>query len=68
MVRSHGDWVCTRRVWAPGQGTLNDSGTSMATPMTAGIAALVKQAHPGWDGKQIKAAIMNTADASLNAS
>ena len=40
----------------------------MATPMTAGIAAFVKQAHPGWDGKQIRAAIMNTADASLNAS
>lgn len=50
-----------------GTGTLNDSGTSMATPMTAGTAALVKQAHPDWNGKQIKAAIMNTAAASLNA-
>ena len=34
--------------------------------MTAGIAALVKQAHPTWNGAQIKAAIMNTADPSLN--
>jgi minor extracellular serine protease Vpr len=42
------------------------SGTSMACPATAGIAALVKQAHPGWNGLQIKAAIMNTADPSLN--
>ena len=42
------------------------SGTSMACPMTAGIAALVKQVHPGWTGLQIKAAIMNTADRSLN--
>jgi subtilisin family serine protease len=49
-----------------GDGTLVDSGTSMACPMTAGIAALVKQLHPGWNGLQIKAAIMNTADSSLN--
>ena len=38
----------------------------MATPMTAGTAALVKEAHPNWNGAQIKAAIMNTADATLN--
>ena len=50
-----------------GTGTLVDSGTSMACPMTAGIAALVKEVHPGWSGLQIKAAIMNTADSSLNA-
>ena len=42
------------------------SGTSMACPMTAGIAALLKQAHPTWTGVQIKAAIMNTADPVLN--
>ena len=34
--------------------------------MTAGVAALVKQAHPELEGLQIKAAIMNTADPSLN--
>ena len=49
-----------------GTGSAVISGTSMACPMTAGIAALVKQVHPGWDGLQIKAAIMNTADRSLN--
>ena len=49
-----------------GNNSLVDSGTSMACPMTAGIAALVKQMHPSWNGAQIKAAIMNTADPSLN--
>ncbi len=49
-----------------GNGTLVDSGTSMATPMTAGVAALVKQAHPDWQATQIKAAIVNTADPTLN--
>ncbi|HEY4882840.1 MAG TPA: S8 family serine peptidase [Myxococcales bacterium] len=42
------------------------SGTSMACPMTAGIAALVKEAHPSWNGSEIKAAIMNTANPALN--
>ena len=37
------------------------SGTSMASPATAGIAALVKAAHPKWAPLKVKAAIMNTA-------
>jgi subtilisin family serine protease len=52
-------------VVSTGSGTGNDSatisGTSMASPMTAGAAALVEQAHPGWDVDAIKAALMNTA-------
>jgi uncharacterized protein (TIGR03437 family) len=38
-----------------------ESGTSFATPMTAGIAALVRQQNPGLDAFQVKSAIVNTA-------
>ena len=40
------------------------SGTSMATPMTAGAAALVLDANPTWTPEHVKAALMNTANAS----
>jgi subtilisin family serine protease len=57
-------------VASAGVGTGNQpatmSGTSMACPATAGVAALIKQAHPTWNGIQIKAAIVGTADPSLN--
>jgi uncharacterized protein (TIGR03437 family) len=34
-------------------------GTSFATPLTAGAAALVKQAHPGYTAAQVKSALVN---------
>ncbi|MGN7385560.1 S8 family serine peptidase [Sporosarcina sp. SAFN-015] len=37
------------------------TGTSMATPHIAGIAALVKQANPSWDAFDVKVALSNTA-------
>lgn len=37
------------------------SGTSMATPHVAGAAAILKQAHPTWDGERIKRALTTTA-------
>nr|WP_057766978.1 S8 family serine peptidase [Cytobacillus praedii] len=37
------------------------SGTSMATPHIAGIAALIKQANPTWDAFDVKVALSNTA-------
>jgi len=37
------------------------SGTSFSTPLVAGAAALVKQAHPNFTAAQIKSALVNTA-------
>ena len=42
-------------------GYISASGTSMSSPMTAGVVALVKQKNPTWTPSMIRAAIMNTA-------
>jgi len=38
------------------------NGTSMASPMTAGVAALVKSRFPGYTAAQLKSAVVNTGD------
>lgn len=45
-----------------GNGSATMSGTSMAAPHVAGVAALTVQAHPEWTSPQISAAIISTAD------
>jgi uncharacterized repeat protein (TIGR01451 family) len=45
----------------PGGQVLVISGTSMATPHTAGTVALLKQLHPDWSVEELKALLMNGA-------
>jgi uncharacterized repeat protein (TIGR01451 family) len=45
----------------PGGQVLVLSGTSMATPHTAGSLALLRQLHPDWSVEEIKALLMNGA-------
>ncbi|MFJ8856379.1 S8 family serine peptidase [Streptomyces sp. NPDC102437] len=37
------------------------SGTSMATPHVAGVAALLAEKHPDWNGQQLKDGLMSTS-------
>ena len=70
---SYGSWV---DISAPGVGiwslynnhdTATDavasmSGTSMATPLVAGVAALIWSRNPTWDAERVKQQLLETAD------
>ncbi|WP_461069076.1 S8 family serine peptidase [Streptomyces pseudoechinosporeus] len=71
----YGDDALKPEITAPGVGILaarsqytatgsgyymTASGTSMATPHVAGVAALVAAAHPDWTGSRIKDALVST--------
>jgi len=65
---NYGAWVA---LGAPGTSILSlfpsssygtSSGTSMATPMVAGVAALVRAFHPSWSVDQVLTQLVSTAD------
>ena len=62
------DDLSLRCLRASGEEYATISGTSMASPHVAGVAALVKAAHPTFTAVQVKAAILGGVDrlASLN--
>jgi subtilisin family serine protease len=64
-ISAPGVSVKSTAVGTGNQGT-RMSGTSMASPMTAGAAAVVNEAHPAWDTEAIKAALINTAEGSTS--
>jgi subtilisin family serine protease len=59
-VAAPGDTIASAGM-GTGNNVLVISGTSMATPLVAGVSALVKSRHPDWTPLQVKAAVMNTA-------
>ncbi|MDT9591786.1 S8 family serine peptidase [Nocardioides zeae] len=63
-VAAPGDTISSAAVGS-GNGAASLSGTSMAAPVTAGVAALVLAQNPTFTPGEVKAAVMNTANNDL---
>ena len=57
-VAAPGLWLTTTQ---PGGGYRAMSGTSFSAPVVAGVAALVRSAHPGWTPAQVRERLTATA-------
>jgi len=58
--------VLTFAAYADAPGTYTwGNGTSLSTPLVAGAAALILEAHPEWTPMMVRQALMMTADRSL---
>ncbi|HPS38163.1 MAG TPA: S8 family serine peptidase [Candidatus Cloacimonadota bacterium] len=72
LKASFSDFGSTIDIMAPGEGILSTiisnngydayDGTSMASPIVAGVAALVKSVEPGLTAPQLRQRLMDTAD------
>jgi hypothetical protein len=57
----------TTAIPAPGDSSFNTgSGTSFASPLVAGAAALILQVHPEWGPMEVLDALRNSADRTFN--
>jgi subtilisin family serine protease len=63
-VAAPGDTILSAD-FGTGTGAASKGGTSMSSPHVAGIAALVREAHPDWSPEEVKAAVVNTAGADV---
>jgi subtilisin family serine protease len=60
-----GEWVVSADV-ENSDGYFYLFGTSLATPIVSGTAALIMEAHPEWSAQQVRTAIKQTASAASN--